>query len=76
MNVLTVCRNMCTKLIYFVDKQVSAGRLIFTIGKKLPKDLADRKEWPTFAAAQTKEASLAQLAEQLTLNQWVQGSNP
>ncbi len=30
----------------------------------------------TFALANEKQASLAQLVEQLTLNQWVQGSNP
>ena len=30
----------------------------------------------TFALAKQKDASLAQLVEQLTLNQWVQGSSP
>ena len=43
----------------------------------VPKYLAMSNKGYTFAPANEKEvALLAQLVEQLTLNQWVQGSNP
>ena len=50
--------------------------------KKVPKKFADLKKVSTFASSKTKTRffkilrSLAQLVEQLTLNQWVQGSIP
>ena len=52
--------------------------------KKSRKSLVVPKKWSTFATANQKStdfetqtgALLAQLVEQLTLNQWVQGSNP
>ena len=43
----------------------------------VPKYLAMSNKDYTFAPANEKEvALLAQLVEQLTLNQWVQGSSP
>ena len=43
----------------------------------MPKYLAISNKGYTFTPANEKEvALLAQLVEQLTLNQWVQGSNP
>ncbi len=44
--------------------------------KNIKKDLANSNKTHTFATAKQKDALLAQLVEQLTLNQWVQGSNP
>ncbi len=44
--------------------------------KKLEKSLVEISKSRTFALAKQKDASLAQLVEQLTLNQWVQGSSP
>ena len=54
--------------------------------KKLSFHLVDSKKLTTFALANSERhfrkansecnAPLAQLVEQLTLNQWVQGSNP
>ena len=44
--------------------------------KKRQKHLLDSNKTPTLATAKQKDALLAQLVEQLTLNQWVQGSNP
>ena len=45
--------------------------------KKTPKYLHISKKSSTFAPAFRKEhVSLAQLVEQLTLNQWVEGSSP
>ena len=44
--------------------------------KKRQKHLLDSNKTPTFATAKQKDALLAQLVEQLTLNQWVQGSKP
>ena len=44
--------------------------------KKTTKHLAVSNKRVTFALAIEKNALLAQLVEQLTLNQWVQGSNP
>ena len=45
--------------------------------KKWGKCLAISQKVYTFATANEKgNALLAQLVEQLTLNQWVQGSNP
>ena len=43
--------------------------------KKTAKDLQDKNKSLTFAPQLKKQASLAQLVEQLTLNQWVQSSN-
>ena len=45
--------------------------------KKYPKTIASLKNMRTFAfeIAEIYD-SLAQLVEQLTLNQWVEGSNP
>ena len=41
------------------------------------KNLVSSKKSSTFAPAfETKHVFLAQLVEQLTLNQWVQGSSP
>ena len=40
------------------------------------KSFVSSTKTPTFATAKQKHALLAQLVEQLTLNQWVQGSNP
>ena len=40
------------------------------------KGFVSSTKTPTFASAKQKHALLAQLVEQLTLNQWVQGSNP
>ena len=42
----------------------------------LCKGFVSSTKTPTFASAKQKHALLAQLVEQLTLNQWVQGSNP
>ena len=39
--------------------------------KKSLENLVKSKKRPTFAIANEKEALLAQLVEQLTLNQWV-----
>ena len=44
--------------------------------KKRQECLANWAKKPNFALAKQKNASLAQLVEQLTLNQWVQGSSP
>ncbi len=44
--------------------------------KNIKKHLVNSNKTPTFATAKQKDALLAQLVEQLTLNQWVQGSNP
>ncbi len=50
--------------------------------KKVPKKFVNLKKVSTFASSKTKRRSyksfrsLAQLVEQLTLNQWVQGSIP
>ena len=40
------------------------------------KSFVSSTKTPTFATVKQKHALLAQLVEQLTLNQWVQGSNP
>ena len=43
--------------------------------KKVGQKFAESKKSSTFAS-QLRNALLAQLVEQLTLNQWVQGSSP
>ena len=43
--------------------------------KKISQKFAESKKSSTFAS-QLRNALLAQLVEQLTLNQWVQGSSP
>ncbi len=44
--------------------------------KKNSKNSCLLKKNRTFAVSKETNASLAQLVEQLTLNQWVQGSSP
>ena len=45
--------------------------------RKFESFFANIKKWCTFAPVFKKtDALLAQLVEQLTLNQWVQGSSP
>ena len=44
--------------------------------KKKPRDFAACRKGANFATANKAGAPLAQLVEQLTLNQWVQGSSP
>ncbi len=51
---------------------------LFFYLKKVPFKFCstDKKEYLCIALQESTVARLAQLVEQLTLNQWVQGSNP
>ena len=46
------------------------------VNKKGQKNFAEPKFRRNFAAQKRKDDSVAQLVEQLTLNQWVEGSSP
>lgn len=50
--------------------------LIFNFKKKLIEIWFFQKCFIPLQSQTKNDASLAQLVEQLTLNQWVQGSNP